>query len=86
MMHIQLLVRTLVITGFVAASLAAGAAQIVVGQVAPLSGLEGTQARAYSTGIQLALTKANKAGGYVPLSSLKAWGVTQPTQDLGCPL
>lgn len=46
-----------------AVSLAAGAAQIVVGQVAPLSGMEGTQARAYSTGIQLALTKANKAGG-----------------------
>lgn len=63
MLHIQPLVRTLVITGFAAASLTAGAAQIVIGQVAPLSGLEGTQARAYSTGIQLALTKANKAGG-----------------------
>lgn len=63
MMPIQLLARTLVIAGLTAASLAAGAAQIVVGQVAPLSGLEGTQARAYSTGIQLALTRANKAGG-----------------------
>lgn len=63
MMPIQLLARTLVIAGLTAASLAAGAAQIVVGQVAPLSGLEGTQARAYSTGLQLALTKANKAGG-----------------------
>lgn len=46
-----------------AVSLAAGAAQLVVGQVAPLTGLEGTQARAYSTGIQLALNKANAAGG-----------------------
>lgn len=63
MMHIQLLARALVIAGLTAASLAAGAAQIVVGQVAPLSGLEGTQARAYSTGLQLALTRANKAGG-----------------------
>jgi branched-chain amino acid transport system substrate-binding protein len=63
MKPIHLLVRGFAITGLAAASLAAGAAQIVVGQVAPLSGLEGTQARAYSTGIQLALTKANKAGG-----------------------
>jgi ABC-type branched-subunit amino acid transport system substrate-binding protein len=63
MMHIPLLVRTLAFAGLAAASLAAGAAQIVVGQVAPLSGLEGTQARAYSAGIQLALNKANKAGG-----------------------
>ena len=56
-------VRGLAVLGTLAVSLAAGAAQIVVGQVAPLSGLEGTQARAYSTGIQLALTRANKAGG-----------------------
>lgn len=63
MMHIHLLARTLVIASLTAVSLGAGAAQIVVGQVAPLSGLEGTQARAYSTGIQLALNKANKAGG-----------------------
>ena len=63
MKPVHLLVRSFAITGLAAASLAAGAAQIVVGQVAPLSGLEGTQARAYSTGIQLALTKANKAGG-----------------------
>jgi len=35
----------------------------VIGQVAPLSGLEGNQGRAYSTGIRLALNKANTAGG-----------------------
>ncbi|WP_421954490.1 ABC transporter substrate-binding protein [Polaromonas sp.] len=46
-----------------AASLSAGAASIVVGQVAPLSGLDAAQARAYSTGMQLALNRANKAGG-----------------------
>ena len=63
MMHFPMLARRLALAGFAAASMAAGAAQIVVGQVAPLSGLEGTQARAYSIGIQLALTKANKAGG-----------------------
>ncbi|GAB3471577.1 ABC transporter substrate-binding protein [Polaromonas eurypsychrophila] len=56
-------VRGLAVVCTLAVSLAAGAAQIVVGQVAPLSGLDGTQARAYSTGIQLALNKANKAGG-----------------------
>lgn len=63
MMRIQSMVRVLGTASVMAVSLAAGAAQIVVGQVAPLSGLEGTQARAYSAGIQLALDKANKAGG-----------------------
>lgn len=57
------LVRILVVSGTLSASLAAGAAQIVVGQVAPLSGIESYQGRAYSTGIQLALNKANAAGG-----------------------
>lgn len=59
----QSLIRGLAVGGVMAASLAAGAAQIVVGQVAPLSGLEGNQGRAYSTGIRLALNKANTAGG-----------------------
>ncbi|MDB5867698.1 MAG: amino acid/amide transporter substrate-binding protein family [Polaromonas sp.] len=57
------LIRILTVGGVMSAALAAGAAQIVVGQVAPLSGLEGYQGRAYSTGIKLALTKANTAGG-----------------------
>ena len=59
----QFLIRSLAVGGVMAASLAAGAAQIVIGQVAPLSGLEGNQGRAYSTGIRLALNKANTAGG-----------------------
>lgn len=63
MMRIPLLFRALAAAGVMAACMAAGAVELVIGQVAPLSGLEGTQARAYSTGIQLALTKANKAGG-----------------------
>lgn len=39
------------------------AAQLVIGQVAPLSGLNAGQARAYSTGLQLYLNQVNKAGG-----------------------
>lgn len=39
------------------------AAQVVVGQVAPLSGLEASQGRAYSTGMQLLFDSVNKAGG-----------------------
>jgi len=57
------LLRSLTLGGALAASLAACAEQIVVGQVAPLSGLESNQGRAYSTGIQLALNRANTAGG-----------------------
>ncbi len=44
-------------------SLAARAEQIVVGQVAPLSGVEASQGRAYATGMQLAFTAVNKSGG-----------------------
>lgn len=42
---------------------AAGAAQLVIAQSAPLSGLEAIQGRAYSAGLQLAFNNANKAGG-----------------------
>jgi branched-chain amino acid transport system substrate-binding protein len=41
----------------------ANAGQLVVGQVAPLSGLDGNQGRAYGAGMQLAFNVANKAGG-----------------------
>lgn len=37
--------------------------QIVVGQVAPLTGLEAPQGRAYSAGMQLYFDQVNKAGG-----------------------
>lgn len=47
----------------VLAAHAAEAAQLVIAQVAPLSGLEAIQGRAYSVGLQLAFTNANKAGG-----------------------
>lgn len=39
------------------------AAEIVVGQVAPLSGLEAEQGRAYAAGMQLLFDGVNKAGG-----------------------
>jgi ABC-type branched-subunit amino acid transport system substrate-binding protein len=42
---------------------AAHAGQVVVGQVAPLSGLDENQGRAYGTGLQLAFNAANKGGG-----------------------
>ena len=46
-----------------AAGLGAQAAQVVVGQVAPMSGLEASQGRAYATGMQLHFNAVNKAGG-----------------------
>ncbi len=63
MVFSQSLFRIALLGCVMAASLSAGAASIVVGQVAPLSGLDAAQARAYSTGMQLALNRANKAGG-----------------------
>jgi len=39
------------------------AAQIVVGQVAPLSGLDANQGRSYAAGMQLVYNTVNKAGG-----------------------
>jgi len=41
----------------------AHAAQIVVGQVGPMSGLDANQGRAYAVGMQLAFHNANRAGG-----------------------
>ncbi len=39
------------------------AAQLVVGQVGPMSGLEANQGRAYAAGMQLLFNNVNKAGG-----------------------
>jgi ABC-type branched-subunit amino acid transport system substrate-binding protein len=46
-----------------AAAHAAFAGQVVVGQVAPLSGLDANQGRAYGAGMQLAFNAANKGSG-----------------------
>lgn len=40
----------------------AHAGQVAVGQVAPFSGIDGNQAKAYAAGLQLAFNNANKAG------------------------
>lgn len=42
---------------------AAHAAQIVVGQVAPMSGIEANQGRAYAAGMQLLFDSTNRTGG-----------------------
>lgn len=47
----------------VAGAQGAQAAQVIVGQVAPLTGLEAAQGRAYAAGLQLYFTAVNKAGG-----------------------
>ena len=41
----------------------AQSAQVVIGQVGPMSGLEANQGRAYSAGMQLLFSSVNKAGG-----------------------
>ena len=57
------LVRGAVVVAAALAVQAAGAAQLVIAQVAPLSGLEAIQGRAYSAGLQLAFANANRGGG-----------------------
>ena len=54
--------RVLVLAALLGAP-AAQAAEIVVGQVAPLSGLEAVQGRAYAAGMQLLFDSVNKANG-----------------------
>ncbi len=56
-------VRGVALAAFALACQAASAAQLVIAQVAPLSGLEAIQGRAYSAGLQLAFNAVNKAGG-----------------------
>ncbi len=46
-----------------AAVLPAAAVQVVVGQVAPMSGLEARQGRAFGVGLKLSFDAINKAGG-----------------------
>jgi branched-chain amino acid transport system substrate-binding protein len=54
--------RACMAAGLLAAAHAAQAAQVVVGQVGPFTGLEASQGRAYAAGLQLAFAAANKAG------------------------
>ncbi|MES3001864.1 MAG: ABC transporter substrate-binding protein [Pseudomonadota bacterium] len=49
--------------GAFALCLSAQSAEVIVGQAAPLSGLEANQGRAYSAGMQLCFSASNKSGG-----------------------
>lgn len=55
-------IRGAALAGAVFTAQAAGAAAITIAEVAPLSGLEAIQGRAYSVGLQLAFSNANKGG------------------------
>lgn len=55
--------ETIVTLGACALCSLAQAGQLIVGQAVPLSGLEANQGRAYSAGMQLCFSQANKAGG-----------------------
>jgi ABC-type branched-subunit amino acid transport system substrate-binding protein len=59
----SLFARIGIAVAVVAGSQWAQAAQLVVGQVGPMSGLEANQGRAYSAGMQLLFNNVNKAGG-----------------------
>lgn len=59
----SLFARIGIAVAVVAGSQWAQAAQLLVGQVGPMSGLEANQGRAYSAGMQLLFNNVNKAGG-----------------------
>ena len=63
MRNIQLAARIILAGAALAAAHVAQAAQVVVGQVGPMSGLEANQGRAYAAGMQLLFSGVNKAGG-----------------------
>lgn len=63
MATIQVMARMVLVGAAFAAVQLAQAAQIVVGQVGPMSGLDANQGRAYAAGMQLAFSGVNKAGG-----------------------
>jgi branched-chain amino acid transport system substrate-binding protein len=63
MTKLNLAARIVVAAATLAAAHLAQAAQVVVGQVGPMSGLEANQGRAYAAGMQLLFAGVNKAGG-----------------------
>jgi branched-chain amino acid transport system substrate-binding protein len=63
MTTIKLAARIALAGAVFAAGQLAQSAQLVVGQVGPMSGLEANQGRAYAAGMQLLFTSVNKAGG-----------------------
>lgn len=63
MKNLHLAARIVLAGATLAAAHLAQAAQIVVGQAGPMSGLEANQGRAYAAGMQLFFSSVNKAGG-----------------------
>lgn len=63
MKKIQLAARLVLAGAVIAGSQWACATQVLVGEVAPLSGLEANQGRAYAAGMQLLFNTVNKSGG-----------------------
>lgn len=63
MKTMALLARAATLAAAVCGAQVLHAAQVVVGQVGPLSGLEASQGRAYGAGMQLYFEAVNKAGG-----------------------
>ncbi len=63
MKKLQLAARLVMACAALAGAQLAQSAQIVVGQVGPMSGLEANQGRAYSAGMQLLFNSVNKTGG-----------------------
>lgn len=66
------------------AALPAAAVQVVVGQVAPMSGLEARQGRAFGVGLKLSFDAVNKAGGINghTLSLVRKDDLGQPEQTV----
>lgn len=63
-MRLERMAARIVLAGAaLAAAQGLHAAQVVVGQVAPLSGLESAQGRGYAAGLQLYFNTINRAGG-----------------------
>lgn len=63
MFGINLAMRLALIGAALTAAQLAQAANVVVGQVAPMTGLDASQGRAYAAGMQLLFNAVNKAGG-----------------------
>lgn len=80
-MLFKTLIRTTAFCSAMAVSMAAGAVQIVIGQVAPMTGLESAQARAYSAGMQMAMNKAGSVNGHT-LSLVSKDDKNQPAETI----
>ena len=60
---VKRVVRSMIVTATLLGAGYVQASELVVGQVAPLSGMEASQGRAYSAGMQLLFDAVNRVGG-----------------------